>query len=93
MRRVTKLFLAICVMLALSSCTDANMGKFTALGDNAEVKCYSGGTLIYSGISTGKVKSEQGSDGYFFKDSKTGKFKEVSGDCDITYDPEVEGAK
>ena len=66
-------------------CTDAQWGKVTSLGDPAKVMCYSGGVLIYSGYSTGKVSSEESSDGYFFKDSADGRQKEVSGNCVIDY--------
>lgn len=81
--------LCICMSITMIACTDARMGKITALGDNAKVECYSGGKLIYSGISTGKVNSELDSDGYLFVDKKTGKYMEVSGECVITYDPDV----
>lgn len=69
-----------------NGCTDAQRGKIAALGSSASVKCYSGGVLIYDGRSTGKVSSESNSDGYNFVDRETGYTKEVSGDCDITYD-------
>jgi len=69
----------------LTSCSDATIGKLTSYGSNASVKCYSGGTLIYDGVSTGKVKSEAQSDGYFFRDKESNLMKEVSGDCIITY--------
>jgi len=81
-----KLFL-LSISTLMFGCTDAQMGKITALGDVAQVDCYSGGVLIYSGLSTGKVSSEANSDGYNFRDSKTGKFMEVSGNCVITYNP------
>ena len=77
----------ICLVFLGIGCTDARWGKFTALGNPASVLCYSGGKLIYSGKSTGKVVSEASSDGYFFRDAKSGKVMEVSGNCVITYDP------
>ena len=78
------LFLIITIIL-ISSCTDAERSKMFSLGDTAKITCYSGGTLIYEGFSTGKVKSETNSDGYFFKDKADGKLKEVSGNCIIIY--------
>jgi hypothetical protein len=48
---------------------------------------YTGGKLIYSGISSGKISSEENSDGYHFVDEQTEKFMEVSGNCVITYNP------
>ena len=84
---LTILFGAILIFAALfmTNCTDATVGKFFSMGGSAHVECYSGGLKIYDGYSTGKVKSEENSDGYFFKEKDTGKFKEVSGNCIITY--------
>lgn len=73
------------VLFVLSGCTDAGWSKLTAYGNSATVECYSGGKLIYKGSSTGKVKSEESSDGYFFRDAADGKLKEVSGNCVIVY--------
>ena len=81
-----KYLLGAIATLMLMSCTDANFSKMTNLGNGASIKCYSGGVLIYSGRSTGKISSEKNSDGYFFKEEGSGKLKEVSGNCDITYD-------
>lgn len=81
-----KRYLLLVFLLPLVGCTDASRGKITSLGSSATIKCYSGGTLIYDGRSTGKVRSEAQSDGYYFRDEATSKMKEVSGDCDITYD-------
>lgn len=81
-----KAMLVVAVGLAvLTGCTDAGMAKVTNLGNSAYIECWSGDTKIYQGISTGKVKSEASSDGYFFKDRADGKLKEVSGNCVITY--------
>ena len=78
-------FAIIAGIFALAACTDATCAKYGALGDAATIKCYSGGELIYEGRSTGKVRSEQSSDGYYFKDAADGKLKEVSGNCIIVY--------
>lgn len=67
------------------ACTDGQLGKLSALGGSANVKCYSAEKLIYDGNSTGKVSSSSQSDGYYFVDKKDGKLKEVSGNCVITY--------
>lgn len=75
------------LLIGLYSCTDAQRGKISSLGDSALVKCYSGTAVIYEGLSTGKVSSEENSDGYYFRDKKTGKMMEVSGNCIIIYDP------
>ncbi len=53
---------------------------------SAEIACYSGGKLIYSGKTDGKVFSETNSDGYIFIAADDKKLKEVSGDCIIRYE-------
>lgn len=86
MKTITIPFIICCALiLPTAACTDAEKGKFDALGNAARIQCYSGGELIYDGKSTGKVMSEQGSDGYFFR-AEDGFMREVSGDCIITYD-------
>ncbi len=84
--RMQRAMLAV-FALVMTGCTDARCSKVMSLGNAADVECYSGGKAIYSGRSTGKVSSEEGSDGYFFRDSKSGKLMEVSGDCRVTYVP------
>ncbi len=69
------------ILLALAGCTDATLKKITQLGGSQEITCYSGGVIIYHGISTGKVMSEEKSDGYYFEDKATGKIIEISADC------------
>lgn len=76
-------FITIFLCLFLISCTDAKWKKVTALGSPAKVTCYSGGKVIFDGKSTGKVPSEEHSDGWFFEDVETNKLIRVSGDCVI----------
>ena len=78
-------------------CTDADITKFTTLGQRAEIICRSGGSISFHGISTGKVSNETNSDGYFAKweiisasDFKYAKAGDVvpatlSSDCNIIY--------
>ena len=51
--------------ILFTGCTDAMFSKISTLGSRAEVKCYSGDTMIFWGQSTGKVSNEENSDGYF----------------------------
>ena len=77
----------VCVLglfVGLSGCTDAERSKLFAFGGEHTVRCYSGGTVIYEGTASGKVLSEDSSDGYYFKDKATGRLMEVSGNCVIT---------
>lgn len=73
----------LCVLGALVGCTDAHWASMEALGSPAHVICYSGGQVIYDGKSTGKVSPEEKSDGWLFKDAKTGRLVRLSGDCVI----------
>jgi hypothetical protein len=70
-------------LVFLMGCTDAEFANFTSLGSSAHITCYSGDKVTYDGISTGKVSTVTHSDGWQFKDSKTGKFMRVSGPCVI----------
>lgn len=69
-------------------CKDGEWSKWEALGEPAHVSCYSGGRLIYDGWSTGAITNEGNSDGYFFKDKKTGHLVRISGDCVVIDEPE-----
>jgi len=80
-----KIIIMTLMVLSLTACTDARRKKFFSFGGSRYIKCYSGGTVIYEGKSTGKISSEAGSDGYFFQDEKTDKLIEVSGDCLMTW--------
>lgn len=74
------------VLFLTSSCTDAAFDSYIGkLNDPAEITCYSGGELIYSGKSTGAVKNAHQSDGYQFREFETNRFLEVSGDCIVNY--------
>lgn len=74
------------ISLFFTGCSNANYAAMSAWGKRHDVKCYSGGVVIYDGYTTGKVENESGSDGYYFQDSGTGKFVTVSGNCVITVD-------
>lgn len=73
----------------MGGCSAAERAAFNNLGEPAKVKVYSGGQLVYEGVSKGKIESENGSDGYYFQDiciSGENKLAEVSGDVVITRD-------
>ena len=71
-------------LLLSSGCTDAYSSKVGGLGSEHKVELYSGGVLVRSWISTGKVLSSEQSDGYFFRDKETKVNVEVSGTIVIT---------
>lgn len=73
--------LVLIALVIFTGCTDSDMANITSLGSSAHVICYSGTAVIYNGFSTGKVATVTNSDGWQFKDSKSGKFIRVSGAC------------
>ncbi len=79
-----RLIFALTALFTMS-CTDSQISAITAYGDSARIVCHSGGKVIYDGRSTGKIHSEQQSDGYYFRDAATGRLIEVSGECFIDY--------
>ncbi len=81
---------AVSLLMISTGCSSWRTGLSRSTADwsnrSAEISCYSGGQLIYSGKTEGKVLSESNSDGYNFIAAEDGKLKEVSGDCIIKYD-------
>lgn len=76
-------FLVLTIMaMMLTSCTDATMSKMGGYGDTFTVKVLGPDTII-TYHSTGKVISEENSDGYYFTNRETGKLIEVSGNVII----------
>jgi hypothetical protein len=73
--------LLILSTLFITNCTNADFVQLTSYGSPGHIVCYSGGKVIYDGYSTGKIATEQQSDGWYFEDAKTRKLVRVSGDC------------
>jgi len=78
-----KLLVLILALSILVGCTDATQAQWQAIGSEGSISCYSGGVVIYSGISSGKIRTEEGSDGWYFNDKATNRLVRVSGDCVI----------
>ena len=90
-------FRLLILLFLCIGCTDAELTKFTTLGQRAEIICRSGGTISFHGVSTGKVLNETNSDGVYAKweiisapDYKYAKAGDVlpatlASDCDIIY--------
>lgn len=83
MRIVTLVLLILAFTFMFTACTDTSQAAWTALGEPADVTCYSGGQVIFKGRSTGIVEATQSSDGWEFKDQVSGKFIRISGTCVI----------
>ena len=77
-------YILLLLTFIVFSCTDAQQAKMSGLNNKFKIEVISGGQIIRAYISTGKVISEEHSDGYYFMDSATNKLVEVSGDIIIT---------
>jgi hypothetical protein len=64
--------------IGLASCTDAKQSKMLGYGKSYTVTVFGPDTTVVL-KSSGKVSSEQGSDGYYFEEAGTGKLVEVTG--------------
>ena len=71
--------IVMCAILV--GCTDAEYKQYSTLGNVGTITCWSGGVMIYTGNSSGKIATEISSDGWFFEDSQTHELIRVSGDC------------
>ena len=79
---VVMLFASLTIIATMVSCTDAEKSKLGGYGDTFTVKVIGPDTII-TYHSTGKVISEQHSDGYYFTNRENGKLIEVSGNVII----------
>ena len=75
------IFCFVAAMAFFTGCTDATKASFGAIGEPGKVQCYSGGKLIYEGVSTGRIATVEYSDGWEFCENGTNSFIRVSGDC------------
>jgi hypothetical protein len=80
MNNLKKLIFVITIMITLTACRSSALAQLGALGTDQKVILYAAdGHVIREWISDGKVSTENGSDGWFFRDGKTGKLVRVSG--------------
>ena len=79
---VVMLFALLTLMATMVSCTDAEKSKLGGYGDTFTIKVLGPDTII-TYHSTGKVISEDKSDGYYFTNAANGKLVEVSGNVII----------
>ena len=84
----TFVVLGTCVLV--SACTDSKRAnvetKFT--DQPAEVTCWSFGTEIFNGKSTGRVTREDG--GVVFVDAANGRLTAIEAQCRIVYLPKAD---
>lgn len=75
-----KLFVALLVLVFGLGCKDSEVQQFESLGSRHKVTLYGAtGTVIGQWESTGNVSNQASSDGWYFRDAKTGKLVEVAG--------------
>ena len=83
-----KLLLLSFILFFAFSCSDAQKAKREGRGSEFRIEMLNcDGAVARSWISTGKVRSEQNSDGYYFMDKATGLLVEVTGNIIITQIP------
>lgn len=86
MNKILLLLVGCSSVLLLSSCTEQSRARLGALGDNAHITCFSAGTVVFDGVSDGKIsRLPNGAHGYRFIDKKTQKLKEVMADCVVSF--------
>ena len=83
MKKLTIVILIVCIICS-SGCTNAHWKNVTSLGCDFKIEMYSGGQVVKTWQSSGKVLTEQGSDGWIFEDKSTGKLVRVSGTVVVT---------
>jgi len=80
-----KVFLLVILMITLISCRDSTVAQYAALGEDSKIELVNAdGSVTHSWISSGKVKTEESSDGYYFMDRATEKLVRVTGNVIIT---------
>lgn len=67
------------VTLILTGCSDASKASFRAIGQKHRVTLFSGGQKVGEWVTSGMVKNEEHSDGYYFNDDRTNRLISVSG--------------
>jgi len=78
------LFSFLVSVLIVVGC-DAKLSKMTTMGTECKIELLDcSGNVVRAWTSTGKVLSEETSDGYYFKDKETGNLVEVTGTIVIT---------
>ncbi len=76
--------LVVVTCASLAGCTDAEKAKYGGYDKPYRVEVLSGGQVVRTYTTTGKVLSEEHSDGYYFTDAATGELVELSGQVIIT---------
>ena len=89
MKKMT-VFAVLSTCVLVSACTDSKRASMeTKFKDQpAEITCWSFGTEIFNGKSTGRVNRDGG--GAVFVDAANGRLTAVDGECRIVYLPKAD---
>jgi hypothetical protein len=82
-RNILLFGLLIWAILLTTGCTNAERAKWGSLGGKHKITLYSGGIAVRVWHSTGYIKNEEHSDGYYFEDDLTHKLVTISGEVAI----------
>lgn len=82
--KTTATMFLIFVLLISAGCSNAEKAKWGTAGSSSHIKQFSGGQVIGEWDSDGWIENEVQSDGYYFKDRKTGRSVRLSGTVQIT---------
>lgn len=74
-----KKFALAALFLVAAGCSDAERARVGAIGQKHTITVYSGGKAVKVYHSTGKVYSEEKSDGWYFMNAENNKLVRVSG--------------
>ena len=81
----TTIIIGMALGFALAGCSQAEFSKNVNYGQPARVTCYSGNLKTLDDFSTGRVESEEHSDGWYYFSSTTGRLMHASGACYVDY--------
>lgn len=86
--------IALIAIIPFSGCDcEADIARDKAWGRDHRITLYSGGKAVREWKSSGKVLPEKESDGWYFRDSKSGSLVRVSGTAVVEVIVDGEGAK
>ena len=83
-----KIAVMLLLLLCTLGCKDSQIQEFRSLGSKHRITMFGcDGKVIASWESTGNVSNQTQSDGWYFKDAKTGLLVEVTGNLVIEQEP------
>ena len=74
----------IFLLLPFAGCTETDQANFSDYDKKCTVEVISGGQVVRTYTSTGRVRAQSRAQTHYFKDAATGRFVRVSGPVIIT---------